>query len=297
MNNILILGASSQITRSFKSSEFYKIVKSENKLKILSFKNFSNYEKVLKNFKPNIILNTFVFHPVDLCEKKKLKSYQGNVMTVKKIIAGIKKEKLNNPLLIHFSTDYVYNKFKKNSLSNEYDSTNPVNILGAHKVIAEKFIVNNYYNFIIFRISWLFSKFGNNFVKSIHNNLKKREIIRVIDNQFGNPTSTILISKILFKIFTNSNEKLINEIFNLCNTPSTSWFDFAKEIKKNMKSNFINKKILPISSSNYYKSFKNKTKRPYNSSMNVVKASSHFKINKNDLCWKKDLKFILNDLR
>ncbi len=294
MNNILILGASSQITRSFKSSEFYKIVKSENKLKILSFKDFSNYEKVIKNFKPNIILNTFVFHPVDLCEKKKLKSYQGNVMTVKKIIAGIKRENLKNPLLIHFSTDYVYNNFKKNYLSNEDDSTNPVNILGKHKVIAENFIINNYNNFIIFRISWLFSKFGNNFVKSILDILKRNEIIRVIDNQFGNPTSSILISKILFKLFTSSNEKLINGIYNLCNTPSTSWFNFAKEIKKITKVNINNKKILPISSSNYYKSLKNKTKRPYNSSMNVAKASSHFKISKKDLCWKKDLKLILN---
>ena len=293
LNKILFLGASSQITKSFKSSEFYKIVISKNKLKILSFKDFNNYEKIIQSFKPNIIINTFVFHPVDLCEKNKLKSYQGNVMTVKKIIAGIKNKNLNNPLLIHFSSDYVYNSFNKNYLSKEKDLTNPVNVLGKHKVISEDFIINNYYNYIIFRISWLFSKFDKNFVRTIYNVLKKNEIIRVIDNQYGNPTSTILISKILFKIFSNSDNKLKREVYNLCNIPSTSWFDFANQIKKNIKTNIINKSILPISYNNYYKYSKIKIKRPYNSSMNTAKVTSHFKISKKDLSWKKDLKLIL----
>lgn len=295
MRKILFLGASSQITKSFINHDFDKKICKKN-IKVLSFRKFNTFEKLINKFKPDIIVNTFVYHPVDLCEKNKLKSYQGNVLLIKKIINTIKKSKVINPLLIHFSSDYVYSSFNKNYLCNEYDSLKPVNVLGMHKAMAEKYLVKNYKNHLIFRISWLFSLYNNNFVKTMLHVFKKNKIVKVINNQYGNPTSTSLISKVLLKLFYKYNIKTTNGIFNLCSTPNVSWFDFAKEIKKNIKGKVDNINILPVSSFDYNKLLNVKTKRPYNSSMNIYKVQSHFKIRKKDFDWREDLKEIINSL-
>ena len=165
----------------------------------LDFKNFSNFEKIINQFCPDIVVNTFVFHPVDLCEKHKNLSHYGNVKIVKDIVNVLNKFNLKNILFVHFSSDYVYNKNNKKNLCNELDRTNPSNTLGKHKVLAENYIEKNYDKYFILRISWLFSEYNKNFVKTITNLLKEKQELNIVNNQYGNPTSSLLVSKFLIE--------------------------------------------------------------------------------------------------
>ena len=287
MKKILFLGSSSQISQSFKGSSFFNYYKKN--LKFLEFKHFENFEKVIHQFNPDIVINTFVFHPVDLCEKYKKLSYIGNVKIVKDIVNVLNNFDLKKILLVHFSSDYVYNKKNKNLFCSELDKTSPTNTLGKHKVLAENYIEKNYSKYFIIRISWLFSCYNKNFVKTMINLIKEKKEINVINNQFGNPTSSFLISKILNKIFKISDKNMISGTYNVCGSPNVSWYTFAMNINEILLKKGHQTKIKPISSSQFYGQKKMKIKRPYNSSMNISKAIKYFKIPKTDLDWKKDL--------
>ncbi len=262
----------------------------------LDFKNFRNFEKIIYQFCPDIVVNTFVFHPVDLCEKYKNLSHYGNVKIVKDIVNVLNKFNLKNILLVHFSSDYVYNKNNKKNLCNELDRTNPSNTLGKHKVLAENYIEKNYDKYFILRISWLFSQYNKNFVKTITNLLKEKQELNIVNNQFGNPTSSLLVSKVLNKIFKISKKDIKSGIYNICGTPNVSWYKFALIINDFLSLKDSQTKINPISSQKFYGQKKLKIKRPYNSSMDVSKAKKYFKISKIDLDWKKDLKKIIKIL-
>ena len=261
----------------------------------LDFKNFRNFEKIIYQFLPDIVVNTFVFHPVDLCEKHKNLSHYGNVKIVKDIVNVLNKFNLKNILFVHFSSDYVYNKNNKKNLCNELDRTNPSNTLGKHKVLAENYIEKNFDKYFILRISRLFSEYKN-FVKTITNLLKEKQELNIVNNQYGNPTSSLLVSKVLNNIFKNSKKNIKSGIYNICGTPNVSWYEFALIINNFLSLKYSRTIIKPISSQKFYGQKKMKIRRPYNSSMDVSKAKKYFKISKTDLDWKKDLKKIMKNL-
>lgn len=291
--NILILGTSSQITRSLKLliGENYSIKRSKFKFIYLSYINFRKLNLYIKTYKPIIIINTMVYHPVDLCEKNFYSSYKGNVLVNKNIIFNIKKYKNYFPLLIFFSSDYVYSSDDTNIKFKESDILKPINILGMHKQNTESFISNNYKNFLILRVSWLFSIYGKNFVKTMINLLLNKDEISVVSDQIGNPTSARFVASILIQIFL-SKRKISRGIINLSNYPIVSWYQFANEIKNNLKlhkKKFKNTTINKITSKQYNKIFDITTKRPINSSMDLNKMKSIFKLSNDQINWKKFL--------
>ena len=242
--------------------------------------NIIDYGKIsttIRKIKPDIIINCAAFTAVDKAEKNINEAFKINHEAVKYLANESKK---NNILLIHFSTDYVFDGLLKRSYL-ETDNTNPLNIYGKSKLQGEKEIEKINGNYIIFRTSWLIGKYGINFVKKILNSLNNNDNPKVINDCFGSPTSTKLILKVvkyLINDFKNNNF-WDPGIYHLSSKGYTNWFIMAKLILNIRKSHFDivnNQKIIPISISD----IKTLAKRPVNSRLNSTKIEKilNFKI-------------------
>ena len=136
--------------------------------------------------------------------------------------------------MIHFSTDYVYNSDNLNPIK-EDSNINPVNYYGISKREGEKIIEKSLSDSIIIRTSWLYSMYGDNFVKNMIKQGEKVDKVYVINDQFGCPTySKDLVDCTLNIIDSNKFNK--HKIYNFSNEGFTNWFQFTKkifELKKN----------------------------------------------------------------
>ncbi|MEO6288983.1 MAG: dTDP-4-dehydrorhamnose reductase, partial [Ginsengibacter sp.] len=150
--------------------------------------------------------------------------------------------------LIHISTDYVYDGSSREALKEE-DAVAPLNVYGWSKLRGEELILNKYLSSLIIRTSWVYSSFGNNFVKTILRLCKEKEKLNVINDQYGSPTYATDLALVIMKFIEEiEDSKDHHGIVNYCNDGTTTWYDFALAI-----TSFVNSKceILPIASSQY----------------------------------------------
>jgi dTDP-4-dehydrorhamnose reductase len=172
--------------------------------------------------------------------------------------------------LIHISTDYVFDgeNFKPYT---EDDITNPNGIYGQTKLDGENAMISiNPLNSIIIRTSWVYSSFGNNFVKTMLRLGKEKDELGVIFDQVGTPTYARDLAKTILDILPNiKNDK--TEIYNYSNKGVLSWYDFAKEIMRMAKLDCI---INPIETKDY----PTPAKRPHYSLLNKSKVKQEFHI-------------------
>ena len=262
---ILLTGKNGQLARAI-ISDLQKeyIIKSYCKKK-LDITDKKNLEKIILKNKPTILINTAAYNNVENSERNKRLANQTNFIAVKYLKKICDQ---NNIFLIHFSTDYVFDG-KKKAPYNEECLINPINEYGKSKAKGEKFLLNSVNkNFLIVRLSWVYSKFGINFYTKILKLLKKKRLIYVVNDQYGIPTSTKFIvfylNKILKKIIMK--EKLSN-IYHLTPNGKTSWYNFSililNSLNKNRKK-VIDKNIILPCNSNFY----DRAIRPVNSVLN-----------------------------
>ena len=179
---ILVTGGSGQLGQEFKNNvfksdhEFYFTDK--NELDIVNKNHILNY--VLDN-KIDTIINCAAFTNVNESETNKNRAIKVNCVGVKNLIEICEEEKLK---MIHFSTDYVYNSDNLNPI-NEDSNIDPINYYGISKRKGEKIIEKSSSDSIIIRTSWLYSMYGNNFVKNMIKKGEKGEKIYLINDQFG----------------------------------------------------------------------------------------------------------------
>ena len=169
---IIILGENGQLAKSlifiFKKNKIkYKNISSS----VIDFNYPSKIIKKLQNYNPEIIINCFAYTNVDQAEIDKKKCYKINVKSLE-VLANFCKNR--NIFLIHFSSDYIFSsKIKKPIIEDAI--TNPINFYGKTKLIGEKKIINSNCKYLIFRLSWTYSIFGNNFLKTITKKLNKKK--------------------------------------------------------------------------------------------------------------------------
>ncbi len=253
--------------------------------------NFLDTNKVLKTIddvKPEIIINAAAFTDVNGAENNKDEAFKLNAEIVGEIAVSAKK---NNARLIHFSTDYVFNG-KKSLPYNEDDTTEPLSIYGLSKLNGENLILKSGCNFVIIRTSWVISKYENNFLTKIVDQILTKDIIKVVNDQFGAVTSANFIAKIITKIiYTN----IKSGIYHLASSGTASWYDIAIYILNELRDDrdFINQKnvkIYPISSNLQ----KNHAIRPKNSSLDCSKLEKILKYKFPH--WKIEIKKIIKSL-
>ena len=180
----------------------------------------------LSEIKPDIILNCGAYTAVDKAETEKELAFTINELSVK-LMAKFALE--NKTKLIHISTDYVFDGTSSVAL-NEEAETNPINVYGTSKRAGEIACLNENSEAIVIRTSWVYSKFGNNFVKTMQRLMQEKESINVVNDQIGSPTYAADLAQAMIDILVFS--KWIPGIYNYSNEGEISWYEFALGIKE-----------------------------------------------------------------
>jgi dTDP-4-dehydrorhamnose reductase len=180
----------------------------------------------LEAINPNVIFNCGAYTAVDKAESEKDLAFKINQQAVELIAKYAKK---NNVKLIHISTDYVFDGSSSVAL-NEDAETNPINVYGESKLAGEVACLKENPESIIIRTSWVYSKFGNNFVKTMQRLMQERDEINVVNDQIGSPTYAADLAQAMIDIVESS--KWISGIYNYSNEGEISWHEFALSIKE-----------------------------------------------------------------
>lgn len=207
---------------------------------------------------PDCIVNAAAYTAVDKAEEEIALATTINADSVK-VLA---EEALRlNAWLIHYSTDYVFDGDKEGPYI-ESDIVNPLSVYGHTKLQGEQYIQASGCKHLIFRTSWVFSAYGNNFIKSMLRLAKERETLNIVADQFGAPTSAELIADItalcINQIVTKGEafSKDKNGIYHLVSSGEATWHSFAQYIigqaiglGAHLKT--VPNAVLPISTSEY----------------------------------------------
>ena len=241
---ILVTGANGQLGQEFKNNvsnsnhEFF--FNDEKELDIINKNHILNY--VLDN-QIDLIINCAAYTNVDESEINKNQAIKVNCDAVKNLIEICEEKKLK---MIHFSTDYVYNSNNLNPI-NEDSNINPINYYGISKREGERIIEKSSSDSIIIRTSWLYSMYGNNFVKTMIKKGENSDKVYVINDQFGCPTFSKDLVNCTLNIIT-SNKFNKHKVYNFSNEGFTNWYEFTKKIFELKK---INCDIIPVDSNSY----------------------------------------------
>lgn len=235
--NILVTGCNGQLGKEIQQlSKIYKAF--DFFFTDIDDLNITQQEKVAKYVKANkidCIINCAAYTNVEQAENDRENASSINTAAVKNIAEVAAKA---NALLIHFSTDYVFDgkNFKPYT---EGDTAGPKNYYGKTKFDGEIEIVFNAKRAIIIRTSWLYGSTGSNFVKTILEKAKANKELDVIYDQIGTPTYARDLAKAVLDIIPKVKSKIRTEIYNYSNEGVASWYDFAKAIIeiKNIKCN------------------------------------------------------------
>ncbi|PRN00368.1 dTDP-4-dehydrorhamnose reductase [Aliarcobacter cryaerophilus] len=266
--NILVTGSNGQVGSEIKelaSKYSYNFFFTDrNNIDITSK---DDIRKFCQTNSINVIINCAAYTAVDKAQSDIENADLVNRKAVKKL--SIVAKELNIKL-IHISTDYVFDGKNFKPYVEEFQ-TNPQSVYGKTKLDGENEMRDiNPLNSIIIRTSWVYSYYGNNFVKTMLRLGKEKEELGVIFDQFGTPTyAKDLAITILDIIPQIENSKV--EIYNYSNEGVLSWYDFAKEIMKMAK---LNCKINPIETYQY----PTPAKRPHFSLLNKSKIKSKFNL-------------------
>lgn len=280
MITILVTGANGQLANEIKilSTNFpsyhFLFVDKE----ALSIENTEAVKSFFEKNKIDYCVNTAAYTAVDKAESEKEKAFLINADAVGEL-AKICKE--YHTKLIHISTDYVYDGSVHNPLK-EVNAVGPINTYGESKLKGEELAFNNNPSTLIIRTSWVYSSFGNNFVKTMLRLFKEKSEINVINDQFGSPTYAADLAEVIMKFVERIEEgESFSGIVNYCNSGVTTWYEFAKEIKSLLNSSC---KINPIPTSSY----PTPAKRPLYSVLDTSKIKALLQMEIPD--WKESLK-------
>ena len=283
--NIVVLGSSGQIGSAIKI-----LIENKNKNKKKTIYYFLNRKKInylntnilnnfLKKKKIDVIINCCAFTNVNEATFKPNQALKVNFQFVKKLDNLCSLHKIS---LIHFSTDYVFNGKSKLPYPENF-KTNPLNVYGKTKLLADNFLLKSKNKIIIIRTSWVFSYKSNSFVRKILNKSKIQKEIDVVCDQIGSPTYAKDIAQTVVKILDDKVFKKVNKplLINFSNKNKTSWFGFARLILKIVKSKSL---AIPVKT----KIIENYTIRPKFSVLNTSKIRKF--LNFNIRPWEKALK-------
>lgn len=279
-NRILVTGANGQLGSELKlalKQNIFKVFFTDiDDLDITNIDNIRSF--VIKN-NIDTIVNCAAYTAVDKAEDELDKADLINHLAVKNL-AEVAKEV--NAFLIHISTDYVFSGTNYTPYT-ENDPTNATGVYGKTKLKGEKAIIEKGINYNIIRTSWLYSSFGNNFVKTILRLANERDSLKVIFDQIGTPTYAADLANTIVSILNSNNWE--SGIYHYSNEGVASWYDFALAISELASAKA---KISPCRTEEY----PTKAKRPYYSVLDKSKIKQQYG---NEIPhWRKSLAKCLN---
>ena len=272
---ILITGKNGQVVQSFleisKDANYEVITLGRPEV---DFANPSNLKEAIIAHKPDAMINAAAYTAVDKAESEPEIAKMVNVIATQEIAKAA--SELEIPL-VHISTDYVFSGDKDTPYV-ETDEVAPCSIYGKTKLAGEEIIPKSHNNYAIFRTAWVFSPFGNNFVKTMLRLGETRDELNVVADQFGCPTSALEIAraiKIIVLRLIEDNSQDLRGIFHLTAGGETNWAGFAKEIFTQNKEMSGKEVIVNSISTEQYPT---PAKRPKNSRLNCDKLATYYGI-------------------
>ena len=244
--NILVTGCNGQLGKEFqKISNIYTehnwIFTDINELDICDKHSVNNFftENTL-----DICINCAAYTAVDKAEDEEEKARTINATAVSNLAYACKS---SNTLLIHISTDYVFDGTSERPYL-ESDLVSPNCVYGKTKAEGEQNIITSGCSYIIVRTSWLYSSYGNNFVKTMLRLGSEREFVNVVDDQNGNPTWAYDLANAIMLLILRFENREVKEIFNYSNEGTIPWSNFAEAI---LYIGNKNCEVRPISTKDY----------------------------------------------
>ena len=269
---VLITGSRGQLGSEIKDSctDYNNLECVFKDLPELNICNKEELDSFIIDQKIKAVINCAAYTLVDQAEINQNIAKKVNSYGVLNLVNSLRKV---NGKLIHISTDYV---FDGNSCIpyNERDSVNPIGIYGKSKREGEKHVLNCSIDAIIIRTSWLYSAYGNNFVKSMLRLGREKDELKVIYDQVGTPTNASDLAKICLEIFNCCKDKNIStngKLYHFSNEGVASWYDFAKVI---MELGNIDCKVRPIQTKDYT----TRATRPHYSVLDKTKIKNDFSL-------------------
>ena len=281
MIKILVTGGNGQLAQCLKD-----VVKHQKNLVVdfqdlpdLDITNPSQLESFFLKNEFDYCINCAAYTAVDLAEEQSSSAYAVNAEGPKHLAELCHKHQV---ILIHISTDFVFDG-QKGTPYLETDVPNPIGVYGASKLQGERNIHETMEAYFIIRTSWLYSEYGNNFMKTMLKLSDTREEINVVSDQIGSPTYAGDLAEVLIKIVLSSSKAY--GMYHFSNSGAISWYDFAVEIF-----NHFNKQVVvkPIKTKDYPTA----AKRPKYSVLNTQKIEKEFEAQ--NLNWRLSLTNINN---
>jgi dTDP-4-dehydrorhamnose reductase len=267
MGKALIIGGSGQLGQCIKSiADQYRAIDiispGEGDANILDVESL---EKLFEYHSPQYCINCAAYTAVDKAESDEVTAGQVNRDGAKNLAELCNKY---NTVLIHISTDFVFSGNNYLPYS-EIDLPAPVNVYGLTKLEGEQVIAEKTSRFFIIRTSWLYSEFGNNFVKTMLRLGREKPELKVVADQVGTPTYGVDLARFILSIV--ESQSAAYGTYHYSNEGVASWYDFAKAIFEIAK---IEIPVAPVRSCE----FLTPAKRPAFSVMDKAKARNEFKL-------------------
>lgn len=276
---ILVLGSQGQLgsclSNQLASSSYQVVYVTRSEIDVADL---AKTEAKIAEIGPNILINACAYTAVDNAEKERKAAYLINCLAVTNI-ANICKD--IDCWLIHVSTDYVFDGYSEFPYTEE-DKTNPQGVYGYSKLKGELGIKGSGCKYLIIRTAWLYSEYGNNFLKTmltlgaLHNELK------IVDDQIGCPTYAPDLAKAIVATLPSLSPGHSSQVYHYAGNSSCSWAEFASIIfEEAVQIKVLSKRpnIVRISSEDYPAL----AKRPKNSRMDSSKFEAVFEVKSSDL--------------
>ncbi len=284
MGNTIVFGASGQLGQCLRLVAGQKMLndiiflpeENANILDVLSLR------AIFIEYKPAYCINCAAYTAVDKAEDEPEladKINREGVVNLAKLCREFK------TIMIHISTDFVFSGHHYLPLT-ETDVTEPISVYGTTKLDGEKAVSDNTNEYFILRTSWLYSEFGNNFVKTMLRLGKEKDELKVIWDQTGTPTYAVDLANCIVSLIETSNQQF--GIYHYSNEGVTSWYDFAKAIFEISNTTI---KVIPVRTAEYV----TKAARPAYSVMDKTKAKQNLKIEIPH--WRESLIHCINQLK
>ncbi|MGQ1786769.1 MULTISPECIES: dTDP-4-dehydrorhamnose reductase [unclassified Saccharicrinis] len=273
MSKILVTGGNGQLGQSIRSiaDQFENLDILFTDVEDLDICNLDQLKEYTLSTKIDYLINCAAYTAVDKAEHEQVMAKKLNAEAVKNI--GIAANE-NNFKVIHVSTDYVFdgNTFKPYT---EESFAVPESYYGQTKLLGEKYLLETHPESMIFRTSWLYSEFGNNFVKTMIKLGQTKDELKVVADQIGSPTYAVDLASTILQVVTqveSGNRQFIPGVYHFSNEGVCSWYDFAINIHQLMG---INCNVVPIES----KEYPTAAPRPFYSVLNKNKIKTSYKLN------------------
>lgn len=209
-------------------------------------------DKVLNRCLPfDLLVNAAAYTKVDLAEEQVAEAFAANAKGPGHLAAFCRKHDLP---LIHISTDYVFDGSKRRPYLPD-DPCTPVGVYGKSKAEGEQRVLSTHSKSIILRCSWLFGKYGSNFVKTMISLGRQKESLSVVDDQVGCPTYAGDLAGAILKVAGTIIDPGFRKwgVYHYCNAGSTTWYGMASKIFEIARGKCCLriKQLKPISSDQY----------------------------------------------